>query len=58
MYVLRKSVKDGTSVARGGLTNPSICVPPLLGGVAPSAIVVVPPADVTSSTPATISPVA
>lgn len=51
-------MKDGTSVARGGLTNPSICVPPLLGGVAPSAIVVVPPADVTSSTPATISPVA
>jgi hypothetical protein len=45
-------------MARGGLTTPSIHVPPSLGGVAPSSVVVVSPADVVSATPATISPVA
>lgn len=58
MYVPRKSVKDVTTVARGGHITPSTLVPLSLGGVAPSAIVVVLLADVMSTTPALISLVA
>jgi hypothetical protein len=56
--MLHKLVKDMAFVVRGGLMTPSALAPPLLGGAAPSAVVVVPPADVASATLVSISVVA
>lgn len=49
MYVRRKSMKDATSAARGGLMTPSTLKPRSLGGTDPLTIVAIPPAGVVST---------